>query len=239
MVENSIFEIPRSIQTSNIFFKKLEIKLSDCGLNGYYSTFNNCREYGFVLTIYSKKNNIDKELNIWACECRNSDNIMIVLGGNNDIDINKMFSDDAYKKAKYFSYNDYDSAINYVYKQIKYMFDITKNIHYSFNSYKSIEDIQRIELDAKDYDYDDFNELATFSNSDYFCDLIILNGKMGLRFSKYTSTDHNDFDNLSFIEFHPNLNDEVSLMMDMKKQLDKFIADELDYSIYMDIDVKI
>ena len=65
----------RSLEVSEKFFNNLEKKLERVSDNlaGYYKTFNNCREQGLMLTIYKKKS--DDELLIWACECRNSDNI--------------------------------------------------------------------------------------------------------------------------------------------------------------------
>ncbi len=214
----------------------MEERLNNNSLNGYYGTFNNCREQGLVLKVYEKQN----ELNIWACQCRISDDIMIVLGNQNNINNNNMFDDESFEKAKYFNFGDYDSAVDFVYKQIKYMFKdkLNKEKHFKFDTYKSIDDIRRIKDDAKDLDYQDYFELASFYDEDekYSCDLIILNGKMGLRYNKQ---DKNDLENLTFEEYDVNLENEITLMLDMQQGLEKFIYDELGYSITMDAKIKI
>ena len=70
-----------------------------------------------MLTISDNINS--NELLIWACECRNSDNIMVILADNNCSDINDMFNDKAWKSARYFKCDYYDSAVNYTYSVIK------------------------------------------------------------------------------------------------------------------------
>lgn len=205
-------------------------------LNGYYGTFNNCREQGLILKIYEKQN----ELNIWSCQSRISDDIMIVLGNQDNIDINNMFDDIAFNNAKYFECEDYDSAVDFVYKQIKYMFKdkLNKEKHFKFDTYKSMEDIRKLKEDVSNLNYQDYFELASFYDSDegYSCDLIILNGKLGLRYNKHNK---DDLENLSFQEYDINLDNEVSLMLDMQKRLENFIDDELEYSITMDTNIKI
>ena len=47
---------------------------------------------------------------------------MIVVGDDKNVSLNNVFDDFAFDKAKYFNCDDYDSAVNYVYKQIKYLF---------------------------------------------------------------------------------------------------------------------
>lgn len=120
---------------------------------------------------------------IWACECRNSDQIMIVIGSEENKDINSMFDDKSYNHAKYFECNDYNTAIDYVYKQIKYMFKdkINKGKHFKFDFYKSIEDLQTIKDDVSMFYYDNYYELASFydENEMYSCYLIIFDGKNG------------------------------------------------------------
>ena len=59
-------------------------------MQGYYKTFNNCREQGLMLTIYEPTT--DNELLIWACESRNSDNIMVITADRSCSDINDMFN---------------------------------------------------------------------------------------------------------------------------------------------------
>lgn len=165
---------------------------------------------------------------------------MIVLGNQDNINTNNMFDDNSFNRAKYFGFGDYDSAVDFVYKQLKYMFKdkLNQEKHFKFDTYKNMDDLRRIKEDAKDLDYQDYFELASFYDEDekYSCDLIILNGKMGLRYNKQ---DKNDLENLTFEEYDVNLENEVTLMLDMQKRLDKFIYDELEYSITMDTNIKI
>ena len=182
----------------------------------------------------------NKSLCIWACECRNSDRIMIVLGSDENKDINNMFDDEAYNSAKYFEYKDYDSAVNFVNKQIKYMFKDKKKKkkHFKFDCYYNINDIQRIKEDAEMFDYEDYHELASFydENENYSCDLIINNGKIGLQYNVH---DKDKSEKLTFKELDINLDNEATMMLDMQKGLEKFIDDELEYSITMDTNIKI
>lgn len=90
-------------------------------MQGYYKTFNNCREQGLMLTIYEPTT--DNELLIWACESRNSDNIMVITADRSCSDINDMFNDTAWRSAKYFKYDEYDKAVNHVYNIIKKQFN--------------------------------------------------------------------------------------------------------------------
>lgn len=234
-----IFEKSRSLVVSETFFDKLEKKLGKHLINGYYETFNNCREEGLVLKTYDN----DKELNIWCCECRNTDDIMIVLGTPENTNINNLFDEESWNKRKLFSSNDYDSAIEYVYNQLKYTYDneLLKNNSYKFNINKSMNDIRKICYDAKDLDYEDYYDLASFldENQRYSCDLIIMDGNVGLRFNKHSDTDIDDLDNLVFKPYEPNLDSPTTLMVGMKEQLDNFIKEELEYSIELEQDIKI
>lgn len=207
-------------------------------LNGFYDTFNNCRETGLILCVYDD----NARLYIWACECRNFNQIMIVLGSEDNKDSYNMFDDEAYKKAKYFDAGDYNSAVNFVYKQIKFMFNnsLKKEQQFKFNIYQSLTDLKKIQEDASMLDYDNYYELASFydESESYSCDLIIKNGKMGLQYNTY---DKNNayWKKLTFEESNINLENETTIMLDMKNKLDKFIFDELEYSIEMDNDIKI
>lgn len=160
---------------------------------------------------------------------------MIVLGGREDINENKVFSEDAYNRAHYFKCDDYDSAVNFVYKQLKYMFKDKLNVerHFKFDTYKGIDDLRRIQEDAKNFNYEDYYDLASFFDEDekYSCDLIIMDGKMGLRYNKHLD---DGMDNLTFESCDVNLENEISLMLFMQEKLDDFINKELIYSIEMD-----
>lgn len=149
---NFIFEKNASLKVSETFFCELEERLGNKhSLTGYYETFNNCREQGLILDIYDN----DKSLCIWACECRSSDQIMIVLGNEENKDINNMFDDEAYNRAKYFEYKDYASAVDFVYKQIKYIFKnkMNKDRHFKYDCNYDIDTIQSIKVDESSLDY--------------------------------------------------------------------------------------
>ncbi len=226
------------MEVSQTFFNELEKKLKNApdSLNGYYKTFNNCREQGLMLTIY---NDNDNEILVWACESRNSDNIMVITADRNCSDINDMFNDVAWQSAKYFKCGDYDSAVNYAFNVIKKQFknDFPEISNTKFEMYKSLSDIQRIEADAKQLDYEDYKDLANFEdvNEGYFCDLIIMDGKLGLRYSKYCDECHDEFDNLIFEEWHPDLTSSTTLMLGMQNKLKDFVDKEIDYEVNIGI----
>ena len=188
------------------------------------------------MTIYDKKTS----LVIWSCQARNSDQIMIICWDENSRNLFNMFNEEKFKSAKYFKSEEYDSAVDYVYKQLKYMFKDLMFLekHFSFDINYSLDVIRRIKEDEKMLDYEDYHELASFydKNEKYSCDLIIYNGKMGLR---YNSHNGDSLENLTFIPCDINLDSEYSIMLDMKNNLNQFINDELEYSITMDDDIKI
>lgn len=212
----------------------LEEKLGNVIFNDiHYETFNNHSEQGFVLKI----NEDQKNLYIWACQCRNSDEIMVVIGENGDCDINNMYSENAYKIARYFKYNDYDSAVDSAYNYIKYLFknNFNKESHFKFDTYKSIEDIRKIKNDAETFSYGDYYELASFFDEEkmYSCDVIILNGKFGYRYNKHSVED--GMENLHFEETNPSLDDELSLLLDMRNKLNNFVESILMQDIEDDV----
>lgn len=104
-----------SLLVSETFFKCLEQSYGENLKECYLETFNNCREYGLVLINY------DKNWVIWACECRNSDNIMLVFGTVGDKNINNMFNDECWENSKYFPYQRYDLAVEEAIKFIEDM----------------------------------------------------------------------------------------------------------------------
>ena len=130
-----------------------------------------------------------------------------------------------------FQNEDYGLATDYAIKAIKYAFkDIfisEENISFKLN--KSLLDIDYImkHLNEKTENYFSF---ATFEKGDYFCNLSICNGKMGLTYYKYNDIKHNEYDLLIFEEFTPDLTTGDSLMLSMKKQLENFISISNDYS---------
>ena len=208
-------------------------------LEGNYKTFNNFREQGLMLTIYEPTT--DNELLIWACECRNSNDIMVIIADKSCSNINDMFNDVAWKSAKYFKCGEYDKAVNYTYNVIKKQFykNFLEVYNAKFQMHKCLADLQHIQTDAKDLDYEDYYDLATFEDVDklYFCDLIILEGKIGLRYSKYDDQYKEEFDNLYFEEGEPDLTSSVTLMLGMQNKLKDFIEKEIDYNIDVGIDI--
>ena len=229
------------MEVSQTFFNKLEEKLKNVSdnLEGYYKTFNNCREQGLMLTIYEPLT--DKEILIWACESRNSDNIMVVLADRSCSNTNDMFNDIAWKSARYFKCGEYDKAVNHTYNIIKKQFhkNFLEEYNTKFQMHKCLADIQHIQNDAKDLDYEDYHDLATFEDIDklFFCDLIILDGKMGLRYSKYEDQFKDEFENVAFEEWEPNLTSSTTLMLGMQNKLRDFSEKEIDYDIEIGIGI--
>lgn len=183
----------------------------------------------------------DSELLIWACECRDSDNIMVILADKSCANVNDMFDDKAWRSAKYFDVGDYDKAVNYTYNVIKNQFSKNFNEEYNtkFKMHKCLADLQKIVLDSKESYYEDYYDLATFEDVEqrYFCDLTIIDGKLGLRYSKYIDSYYEDFDNLSFEEWEPNLSSNMTLMLGMQERLTNFIQKEIDYDIKNNIGI--
>jgi len=229
-----LFEKNKSFEVSKKFFEVLESKLNKLNptFKGYYNVFNNCREQGLQLIAYGD-NDLDDGLCIWSCMSRNSDQIMVVIGDKSCSDINNMFDDKAYRQAKYFKSQDYDSATDYTLNVIKKIFPkyLNQSYNYKFNCNRSLSDLEKIVNDAKDLEYEDYYDLATFEEDDMFCDLIIMHGTVGLRYSKYLDDEHTEFENLYFKRYEPDLTSEITLMLGMKEKLNDFIESELDYKI--------
>lgn len=229
----------RSLEVSEKFFNNLEKKLERVSDNlaGYYKTFNNCREQGLMLTIYEQKS--DDELLIWACECRNSDSIMVIIADRSCSDINDMFDDKAWRSAKYFKYDDYDGAIDYTMNIIKKQFDkyFLKSYSNSFVMNKCLSDLEKIIDDANILDYDDYKILADFEdiNSNYFCNLVIHDGKVGLDYYKYKDQNKDEFEKISFEEWTPDLTTDKTLMLGMQNKLNDFMEKEIDYDLTINI----
>ena len=118
----------RTIKVSERVFdivcEELDILQSEYNkkISGYLSCFNNCREQGFYLSVSTTDFNDDKrtkeEMYIWACESRNSDNIMVVI--SHKYPSNKgMFDETAYENRKLFSYNELQESADYILNAIK------------------------------------------------------------------------------------------------------------------------
>lgn len=228
-----------SLIVSEKFFEKLEKRLENASdnLSGYYKTFNNCLQQGLMLEIYEGLR--DSELLIWACEYCN--NIMVVLADKSCSNINDMFDDKALESAKNFALCDYDKVVDYAYNVIKKQFgeNFKEEYNTKFKMHKCLVDLQKIALDSKELDYEDYYDLATFEDVEqlYFCDLIIMDGKLGLRYSKYFDSYCENFDNLSFEEWEPDLSSNMTLMLGMQERLNSFIENKKDYEFTIGIGV--
>ena len=220
-----------------MFFSELENKLKKLNpsFNGYYNVFNNCREQGLQLIVYAD-NNVTDDLCIWSCRARNSDQIMVVIADRNCSNNNNSFDDKAYHSAKYFSDEAYDKATEYTLNVIKKKFPryLDANYNCKFNCNRNLADLEKIIVSAEDLDYEDYHDLATFEDGDFFCDLVIIEGKVGLRYSKFLDNYHNEFENIHFKEFIPDLTSDVTLMLDMKQKLKEFIDAEIDYGMQVE-----
>lgn len=96
-------------------------------LNGYLSTFNNCREQGYYLTLYDRKDFDKGFFYVWVCQDRRSDYILVIIGEQSDKPtMNGMFSEESYKNAKYFKYDEEHKAVEYIIAKIKNHFDLIK-----------------------------------------------------------------------------------------------------------------
>lgn len=84
-------------------------------ISGYLQTFNNCREQGYMLTVYSTYNSekrTEKDLYVWVFESRNSDEIVVVNSIN--YPMKGMFSDDDYENRVYFHYDERYKASEFI-----------------------------------------------------------------------------------------------------------------------------
>lgn len=93
-------------------------------INGYLECFCNCREQGYVMTVYSTDwdaKDRPRDLRIWACEARSSDEIMVVWG-TEDPEPNNLFGEAAYGNRKYFHFDELQKAADYIVGLVKEKF---------------------------------------------------------------------------------------------------------------------
>lgn len=93
-------------------------------INGYLECFYNCREQGYVMTVCSTDWSAKErpcDLHVWACEARNSDEIMVVWDTESPVAGNR-FGDVAYGNRKYFHYNEVQKAADYIVELVKEKF---------------------------------------------------------------------------------------------------------------------
>lgn len=238
-----MIEKNKSFELSKKFFDILESKLKKLSpsLNGYYNVFNNCREQGLQMILFGD-NDVDDDLCIWSCMCRNSSQIMVVIADRACSDNNSLFDEKAYESAKYFSNDEYDKATEYTLNVIKKYFTKYLNVvsGFDFKCNRCMADLEKMLLDVDAFDYEDYGVLATFEEGNYFCDLVIKNGKSGLQYSRYLDDDHIGIENVRFEEFSPDLTSNTSLMLGMSQKLTQFVDSELGYNISVDdSDIKI
>lgn len=234
-----LFEKNMSFETSEKFFEILENKLINLNplFNGYYNVFTGCREQGLQLTMYADNDVADK-LCIWSCMGRNSDQIMVVIADSSCSNSNNnMFDDKSFNSAKYFNYGDYDKATEYALNVIKKKFPRYLNTNYNckFNCNRNLVDLEKIIADAENFNYEDHHNLASFEEENFLCNLIIMDGKVGLQYSKYLDDDHNELENLYFEKFVPDLTSGTTLMLGMKQKLNNFINNGIEYDIQIKI----
>lgn len=90
-------------------------------LDGYLQPFNNCRETGLFLSIddedWDNEDRVKDHLYVWVCEARSSDEILVCMQTEYPEAFHK-FGEEAYRNAKYFHYNQYYEAAEYIVKKI-------------------------------------------------------------------------------------------------------------------------
>ena len=103
-------------------------RLRTCDLDGYLSTFNNCREQGFYLTLmdinFKDPKTVRSELYVWVFEHRNSDDIVVIVDSERPT-FNGMFSESSWKKEKLFRYNQEREASDYIATEIIKFFNLS------------------------------------------------------------------------------------------------------------------
>jgi hypothetical protein len=123
------FQKIRSIKVSERVFDLVCEELDLCATEynkkiwGYLQTFNNCREQGYYLTIssiadFNDKQRTKEDMYVWACECRNSDEIMIVISYKHPR-INGMFDEEAYENRRFFGYDELQPSADFIINQVK------------------------------------------------------------------------------------------------------------------------
>lgn len=95
-------------------------------INGYLECFVNCREQGYVLSVYSTDWSAKErpcDIHVWACEARSSDEIMVIWDTETPELVGNLFSDVAYNNnRKYFRYDKLQEAADYIIGLIKEKF---------------------------------------------------------------------------------------------------------------------
>lgn len=231
IIIGDVFGFNSSLRYSKEFFEKLEEKYNKLELTSKYNVFNNGKEQGYFLTL-----DADTDLVIWCSKSALDKKFMIIIGCKNDMLEDGSFNEEKRSDALYF--DDIDRGVEFVFKQIKYIFknELKKTTHLKFDMYYSLEDIERITIDAKEFEYNDYYELASFFDEEegYMCDLVIKDGKSGLKYSK--KMDSGRFLELTFEKCKLTFESDISLLVDMKDNLNKFVDISLSEEIEKNIE---
>lgn len=81
----------------------------------HFECFDNCREQGYVMHVYSE--HVPDDLTIAFSENRNSDNIVVYLYTNTAFPQNLPAEDSDWGNKRYFSPEDYDRAAAFILQQ--------------------------------------------------------------------------------------------------------------------------
>lgn len=117
-----VIEKTRGLTISEKVFKaiKKEFKDKETGTDIYVDTFNNCRETGYCFKVYRNGEHRLNSMIIWTCECRNSDDLMLVRSlDQNWCDAHNMFTDKDFHDVMYFKANEEREFIDDVIMRIK------------------------------------------------------------------------------------------------------------------------
>lgn len=110
------YKVAGLVKAENVFNEVLNTLLGEDALNnldGYIEPFYNCREEGLT---FKADNRRGKDITIWVCEARTSDNYM-VCWSNKKLFLNgNIFDDEAYSTAKYFG--TFEATVEYIRKLI-------------------------------------------------------------------------------------------------------------------------
>ena len=118
----------RTIQVServfNLVCEELDLEQTEnyVKIDGWLECFSDCREQGYVLHLdsldFDSPKRTKENLYIWACECKNSDNIIVMW--QTEYPNNEKVSEETYKeRRKYFSYNAEHEAKDFIIKLVK------------------------------------------------------------------------------------------------------------------------
>ena len=119
-----------TIQVSERVFElacsELDMEATDnyVKIDGYLENFVNGHEEGYVLAVsssdYENKNRTKENLYVWACEARNSDDIVVMWQTEYPEANNNMCNEDTYKnRRKHFKYNETFEAARFIVGLVK------------------------------------------------------------------------------------------------------------------------